>query len=131
MLCNNIIIIEDDLDDIELISDALSTLNPVASIKVIRDGREALAYLNQSRVPETDCILMDYNMPYYNGAEVLDFLKQNSQLAGIPVYMWTSADDECFREECLKKQANAFFRKPVSGEGYDQIAALILSGDMH
>jgi CheY-like chemotaxis protein len=131
MLFNNIVIIEDDRDDIELISDAISAINPHAAIRIIRDGREALAFLKQEPLPDADCILMDYNMPYHNGSEVLDFVKHHRDLAHIPVYMWTSADNDCFRKECMQKQASAFFHKPISGDGYEQIAALILGADMH
>jgi len=120
------VIIEDDRDDIELISEALSALHPAARILVIRDGKEALDFFRDMTHSRIDCMLMDYNMPCHNGAEVLEFVRATEHLAAIPIYMWTSAENADYREECMRKNATAFFVKPTSGDGYERIAAQML-----
>ncbi|MBU1996022.1 MAG: response regulator [Candidatus Omnitrophica bacterium] len=61
------------------------------------DGEEALDYLKTKQV---DLILLDIVMPNMNGYEVLGRLKQNSQLAIIPIIVLTDKHLSEVREEC-------------------------------
>ena len=63
-----------------------------------------------------DLILLDVEMPYMGGLEVLKALKSDPATSRKPVIVLTSrTDDECF-SEAKKLGADAFLTKPVGKE---------------
>lgn len=63
-----------------------------------------------------DLILLDVEMPYMGGLEVLKALKSDPATRAKPVIVLTSrTDDECF-SEARSLGADAFLTKPVSRE---------------
>jgi len=63
-----IIIIEDDLDDQELLSEVFKKLNYKNEIVFFGDGQEALEYLTDTSI-EPFIIFSDINMPKLSGME--------------------------------------------------------------
>lgn len=75
-----------------------------------KDGWEALEILNQS--PQVQLIISDLEMPKLNGLELLHRLRQNSQLAQIPVVLLTSRSSAKHRTLAMTLGANAYLTKP-------------------
>ena len=114
-----ILIAEDDPRDIELVSTSLAELNLANEIVFVRDGAEALDFLNgtglfSDRAGDNPAVvLLDIKMPRMNGVEVLRIMKGDDRLRCIPVVMLTSSREATDLQECYKLGVNAYVVKPM------------------
>lgn len=67
------------------------------------------------RVGQNDfsAIILDVNMPFSNGLEMLERPKQDPKTAGIPVFMLTTEAQRSMIERARKSGATAWLIKPV------------------
>ncbi len=82
-------------------------------IKEARDGLEALELL---KLDTPDVILLDIEMPYLNGYDLLDILHHNSQFSTIKIIMLTSRTSEKHLQHALDLGAHAYLTKPSPPE---------------
>jgi len=93
-----ILLVEDNEDDAVIIQEVFADMRWATLIHVVRDGEEALAYLQRTgrykmvRMP--DLVLLDINMPRRNGFEVLEDMKKDPRLQSLPVIMLTTSHRE-------------------------------------
>ncbi|ABL04951.1 response regulator [Mycobacterium ulcerans] len=113
----DILLIEDDPGD-ELITREAFEHNKVNNrLHVAHDGEEGLDYLYQrgkyQQARRPDLILLDLNLPKYDGRQLLEKIKFDSELCRIPVVVLTtsSAEEDILRSYNL--HANAYVTKPV------------------
>ena len=66
-------------------------LEDTYKVNAVKSGQQALAFLKSHKV---DALLLDYEMKYMNGKEVLEHLRANPDTADIPVIFLTGASDE-------------------------------------
>ncbi len=118
---NYLLLVEDNLDDILLLSRALKKLGVTTPVKVLRDGEAALTYLQELHTASTEnCIgcpelvLLDLKMPKVNGHEVLKVIKASPLFSNMPVIILTSSDEENDIKACLESGADDYLLKPVS-----------------
>ena len=92
-----ILVVEDNPADVLLVKRALAQHEPDASVEVVRDGSEALAYLRHegeyANSPKPSVVLLDLNLPRMSGHEVLAELREDEKLRSLPVIILTSSDD--------------------------------------
>src|ERR1700730_12556865 len=74
------------------------------------DAFDAVA---EARKHEPDLILLDLGLTVGDGFLVMERLKQDLSLAGIPVIVVSARNPHTNRERPLKAGAKAFLRKPV------------------
>ena len=86
-------------------------------LHVARDGEEALDFLYRrgahTEAPRMDLILLDLNLPKYDGRQVLEQIKSDPDLTHVPVVVLTTSSSE---EDVLRSyqlHANAYVTKPV------------------
>ena len=115
-----ILLVEDNQDDEELTLRALSRNNITNQVQVVRDGQEALDWLeatgphagrNPDDVPAL--ILLDLKLPKIDGLEVLRRLRANARTALVPVVILTSSKEERDRASGYQNGANSYVQKPV------------------
>src|SRR6201984_1803696 len=103
------------VDDDALGRTLLAQLLTAAGYKclVCKDGSEALDIIH-ARPPSL--LLLDFDMPGLNGAEVLTRLRSdhNPAVAQIPVIMLTAHGSEESEVSCLQAGADDFVTKPVN-----------------
>lgn len=112
--CKHIILIaEDDPDDQELIALAFSKVDPSLQLCIVNDGKEALEYLQKTSEKGLPCvILLDYNMPELNGAQVIQQLSADSRFENVPKVILSTSSNPLYIKECLQKGAHAYKVKP-------------------
>jgi CheY-like chemotaxis protein len=120
MMLKRILLAEDDPRDVELILQGLRSSYLANDVMVVGDGAEALDYLYRrgrfADRPDTlpALVLLDIKMPKVNGLEVLREIRNNRDLAAIPVVMMTSSREESDVDAAYALGCNAFVVKPVS-----------------
>ncbi len=100
------------IDDDEFMRDALSRLLRSAGYKcaAFSSSQEFL----DSGPAETDCLLLDIQMPGLNGLELQAKLREMDR--GIPVIFVTAKADNEARARALRQGAAAFFTKPFNDD---------------
>lgn len=113
----DVLLVEDDPGD-ELITREAFEHNKLKNrLHVAHDGEEGLDYLYRrgefGDAPRPDLILLDLNLPKYDGRQLLEKIKSDPDLARIPVVVLTtsSAEEDILRS--YKLHANAYVTKPV------------------
>ena len=127
-----ILLVEDNPDDIEITRRALKEAKVINELWVVRDGQEVLDYLYRRNAyqdaassPRPGLILLDINLPKMNGLQVLEKIKSDPALQGIPTVVLTiSRRDEDILKG-YKHGCNSFIQKPVEFEKFVEAVKLI------
>ncbi|MCX4661603.1 response regulator [Streptomyces uncialis] len=121
-----VLLVEDDAGDELMTREAFEDNKIGNTLYVVRDGLEALDFLHRrgehADAPLPDLILLDLNLPKYDGREVLKQIKSDARLSHIPVVVLTTsaAEEDILRSYRL--HANAYVTKPVD---FDQFIRAI------
>ncbi|MBZ6227649.1 response regulator [Streptomyces olivaceus] len=122
----DVLLVEDDPGDELMTREAFEDNKIGNTLHVVRDGEEALDFLYRrgphTQAPRPDLILLDLNLPKYDGRQVLEKIKSDQDLSDIPVVVLTtsSAEEDILRS--YKLHANAYVTKPVD---LDQFIAAV------
>jgi two-component system response regulator len=112
-----ILLVEDSDDDAELTIRAIKNNRIANRIELVRDGVEALAYLEGDR-PLPRLILLDLKLPKMNGLEVLRRIRSNPRTRLLPVVVLTSSREEPDIAAAYDLGVNSYIVKPVEFEGF-------------
>jgi CheY-like chemotaxis protein len=122
----DVLLVEDDEGDILMTREAFEFYKIRNPLHVVTDGERALQFLRQTGqfadAPRPGLILLDINLPRLSGLEVLAELKQDPELAVIPVVILTTSQAEEDIVRSYRLHANAYVSKPVDFENF--IAAI-------
>ena len=125
---NFILLGEDDPDDQELLKEVFTSVDETLILFFVNNGNEVFSALEKLRDDQMPClIVLDYNMPGLNGAEILRELSTNERYKNIPKVVWSTAGSEKFRNHCLKFGAADYIIKPNNIEGLEKTARYMLS----
>jgi CheY-like chemotaxis protein len=112
----HILLVEDNEGDILLTKDALDNSGMDVTLSVVKDGKEALDFLNKERTYQSVCspdmMLLDINLPKKNGHEVLQYVKGKDSLKHIPVIILTSSSSKTDIDLSYQNHANCYIVKP-------------------
>jgi CheY-like chemotaxis protein len=108
-----IIIIEDDLDDQEVLTEVFKELNFQNEIIFFGDGEAALNFLTHTAI-EPFIIFSDINMPKLNGMELRAKVHNNEDLRvkSIPYLFFTTTAEQKHVIDAYSKSIQGFFVKP-------------------
>ena len=106
---------DDDPDDQEFFRSMISAINGNVSVVIVNNGLELLQYLNYADGMDNlpCCIVLDINMPVWDGITTLKALKIEEKFRNLPVIMFTTSRSLRDNELCLQLGAQAFITKPV------------------
>ncbi|MFJ2608560.1 response regulator [Streptomyces sp. NPDC091279] len=122
----DVLLVEDDPGDELMTREAFEDNKIGNTLHVVRDGEEALDFLyrrgEHPDAPRPELILLDLNLPKYDGRQVLEKIKSDPDLSHIPVVVLTTsaAEEDILRS--YKLHANAYVTKPVD---LDQFIAAV------
>lgn len=112
-----ILLVEDNPGDVRLTQEAFKEGAINSTLHTVPDGVQAIAFLYQQEpyhnAPRPDIILLDLNLPRKNGLEVLQEIKQDSNLRQIPVVILTTSRAEEDIKNSYDRHANCYISKPV------------------
>jgi CheY-like chemotaxis protein len=104
---------EDDIDDEELLKELFSSIDNSFSLTFINNGKQLVNYIDILPENHLPClIVLDYNMPELNGADILEILKTKERYHSIPKIIWSTSGTETYRKKCLELGAKDYLIKP-------------------
>lgn len=125
----HLLLVEDNEGDIVLTTEALDEGKIKNTLTVVRDGWEAIQYLEQKEGYENakkpDLVLLDINLPKVNGHEVLKHIKTSEKLKSIPVIMLTTSSDETDVLKSYENHSNCYITKPVDINNFLEVISTI------
>ncbi len=119
---------EDDADDQEMLKEVFTSIDTAFVLFFVNNGKEILSALEKLKDDQMPClIVLDYNMPGLNGADILRELGTNERYKNIPKVVWSTSGSEKFRKTCLELGAVDYVIKPNNVAGLDEVARYLLS----
>jgi CheY-like chemotaxis protein len=116
-----ILLVEDDPADVLLMEKAFRKAGSPCTLEVRRDGEEAVAFLAararagpEPRLPSL--VITDLQMPRKSGHEVLEWIRHEPGLAGVPVVVLSSSKEQPDVDRAMALGAKACLQKPC-GQG--------------
>ena len=125
-----ILVIEDNQADIFLLRHALDEHTQDYELQVLRDGAEALLFVQEQRVmagePTPCAIVLDLHLPKHDGAAVLEAIRQAPSLAHIHVIALTSFASPAEETEVRNLGVSLYRSKPAELDEWIKLAGDIL-----
>jgi len=115
---------DDDPDDHEFFREALSRLDFKTELFVVWDGTEVMQEL---MVVKPDLVFLDINMPKKCGRQSLKEIRSHKTLAGTPVIIHSTAQNEEDINFTRKHGASLYVVKSCSLEAQMAVLKLVLS----
>ncbi|MFQ5560147.1 MAG: response regulator [Nitrospinota bacterium] len=110
---------EDDPADQELIRRALKDSSLNHELNILNDGEEVLNYLFRNgkykdlkKYRNPDIIVLDLNMPKFDGVEILEQISKDPLLKVIPSVILTTSNEKRDVLKCYELGANSYITKP-------------------
>lgn len=104
---------DDDIDDCELVVEALEHIDPCIECTMVSDGKQALNVLHEEAALP-DYIFLDVNMPVMDGKNCLMEIKKDHRLKNIPVVIYSTSQNENEISELYAMGAQEYLKKPNS-----------------
>ena len=123
----HVLLVEDNADDVEMTLSAFEKARFTNLVHVVNDGEQALDYvfntgkyarLRARKPPHV--ILLDLNLPKFDGLEVLRCLKADKRTRHIPVVILTASHTDYDIAECRRLGASNYIVKPVDFQRLSQ-----------
>ncbi len=108
---HTLLIVEDHPEIRQYIQDLVE---PYYNILTANNGKRALKVLDGNK--EVDLIITDLMMPWFDGFELLEKLKENEKLSNIPVLVLSARTSEEDKERVLSQGVNDFLYKPFNAK---------------
>jgi CheY-like chemotaxis protein len=121
-----ILLVEDDPGHARLIEKNLRRSNINNEIVIFNNGRQAVDYLfksgqyTHSNHASPLLVLLDLNLPGFDGYQVLKQMKRDERTKRIPVIILTTTDDTHEVAKCYDLGCNVYITKPVDYAQFSQ-----------
>lgn len=112
--------VEDNPDDEAITLRALRRCGLSLTVRVARDGEEALDLLRREEGAfwTPDLVLSDLKMPRVAGDELLREARSDARLAGVPFVVLSSSSEPADEARCMGLGASEYAVKPIGFEEY-------------
>jgi CheY-like chemotaxis protein len=113
-----ILLIEDNEGDIILTREKLREGRINIELTCLTDGEKAIDFLTEIKTLTStvipDLILLDINLPKVNGHEIMEFIKMDTFLSTIPLFVLSSSDNATDIELAKENNAIHYLVKPLN-----------------
>ncbi len=114
------LLVEDNTDDAFLVLRSLRKAGVRGEVRWVRDGEAALeALLGDDADPLPARVILDLQLPRYDGFEVLERLRGDPRTRDLVVLVFTSSQHPDDRARCAALGAQDFVTKPVDAGAFD------------
>ena len=122
-----ILLAEDNPGDVFLVRRALEFHQIVHNLRLAKDGEEALDLVCRAEGGEfpLDLMLVDLNLPRYDGGQVVTAVRSGVRLRETPIILLTSSDSPHDRQRLIELGANFYFRKPSDLRSFMEIGLMV------
>lgn len=121
MLYKSILLIDDDLEDAEILFQAIRSLEEKIVCRIDTNPTKALEDLKKAEnLP--DHIFLDLNMPTFSGLEFLQELKKEERLANIKIILYSGHSKEFMDKLCQNFEGVTCIKKP---DNYQELVAVL------
>ncbi|GGS55816.1 MULTISPECIES: response regulator [Actinokineospora] len=121
----DVLLVEDDEGDVLMTREAFEHYKIRNSLHVVRDGEQAVQFLRRegsyADAPRPDLVLLDLNLPRFDGRQVLAEIKSDAALRSIPVVVLTTSEAEEDIVRSYELHANAYVTKPVDFDRFIEV----------
>ena len=128
----DILLVEDDLNDAELVLEALRQHHISSNVVHVVDGHEAMDFISHSslyinwqdlHIPRV--ILLDLKLKTVSGLDVLRQLKAEDNTKTIPVVVFTGSPRDIDLIESYRLGVNSYVMKPADAGKFMQVVGQI------
>lgn len=110
-----------------MLKDALQSLSPNVILDCFLYGKDFLETIAKTTFEELpNLIILDFNIPEMNGAEILQSLQEEKRYDNIPKVIWSTSDSEKFKSTCLSLGASDYILKPHNMAEMKELAHILL-----
>jgi len=117
----SILYVEDEETDVMLLQHVFTRVGITNLLKTVKDGKAAkdypagnAPYADRQQHPLPGLLLLDLNLPYWSGLEVLGWIRQQPRLRWLPVVIFTSSRRPDDVVKAYEAGANGYLVKPNS-----------------
>ena len=125
------LLVEDNPGDVRLTAEALKEIKQEINLSVVGDGVEALAFLRKqgkyAGSARPRLAFLDLNLPKKNGHEVLEEIKFDPDLRGIPVIVLTTSQSDNDVRRAHELGAHGCITKPTDLDTFIRVMKSIES----
>jgi CheY-like chemotaxis protein len=114
-----ILYVEDEEADVVLLRHVFQKTGIPNPLQAVKDGKLAKDYLagnppydDRQQYPLPGLVLLDLNLPYWSGFEVLEWIRRQPQLRRLPVVIFSSSNRPDDIARAYDAGANGFLVKP-------------------
>ncbi len=115
-----ILVVEDSPDDAMIVGLTFQETGIGNPITILEDGEQAIDYLcgrrqyaDRGHHPLPLLLILDLNLPRFNGFQVLEACRGVLETESIPVIVLSVSDHPTDKAKALAKGANKVIRKPI------------------
>ena len=110
-----VILVEDDEVDVMYLERLFKKVDKYIP-EFFPNGEEAFSYLlNKWDGKEELVVLSDINMPIMDGITLLKKIRENEKTAKLPVFLFTTSDDDDNIEKAYEFNVSGYLLKPLTG----------------
>jgi DNA-binding response OmpR family regulator len=125
----DVLLIEDNPNDAQLAIEFLKEAHLPFRVIVASDGEKAMTFLGNlkgtSEEHRPSLVMLDIKLPKKDGFEVLSEMRNNRDLASIPVIMLTGSNQESDKERAMSLGADLYCLKPKDIKEWDAFTGSI------
>ena len=119
-----ILVVDDDLDTVKILTDLLG--NEGYEVITAYTGKRALERVKEEKPA---LVILDIMMPHMDGLSVCQQIKDNPETKNIKIIILTSKDSGETLQEAVEKKADWFIAKPYGNQYIISMVAKLLAGN--
>jgi CheY-like chemotaxis protein len=123
-----ILLADDDLEDQDILKNAVTGLNAALVVNTVSNGQEAIQYLHDRAAGELPSLLiLDYKMPILTAVDVLEKLQGDPRYTQMPKVVWSTSYQDDHIKLCMDRGATHYFKKPFNSTELVTIAKKMIA----
>jgi CheY-like chemotaxis protein len=125
---SKILLVDDDPDDLLLLTDAFERMNRFCEVVEAYDGLAAITLLRQmkSKDERPNLIVIDINMPVMDGRELLSLVKKEAYWKDLPIVMLSTSNNFFDKQFCTQYDVE-LITKPNTTQQINNLVKELLS----